>query len=104
MKNTFIQMTAVIPLTVGILMFAQATSDSFSISINPSQQTVKVGLDIPIEITLQNTSDHEIAITASPGRTSAEFWYRVDVRGAHGEPVNATELGLRLEGHGHGPI
>jgi hypothetical protein len=66
---------------------------SFSIAITAPQDEVRVGLDIPVKITLTNVSDHQIVFGHRPGANNPEFSYEIEVKNSKGGRVEETAHG-----------
>jgi dipeptidyl aminopeptidase/acylaminoacyl peptidase len=66
---------------------------SFSIAISVPQDEVRVGLDVPVKITLRNISDRQIMFGHRPGANNPEFSYEIEVKNAKGQRVDETAYG-----------
>jgi dipeptidyl aminopeptidase/acylaminoacyl peptidase len=72
---------------------AGAAPASFSIAISVPQDEVRVGLDVPVKITLRNVSDRQIMFGHRPGANNPEFSYEIEVKNAKGQRVDETAYG-----------
>jgi hypothetical protein len=72
---------------------------SFVITISAPEDEVQVGTDARVVITLKNISDRQVLVGRHSGVDSPEFTYRIEVRNALGQTVEATAYarGVRPE-------
>jgi dipeptidyl aminopeptidase/acylaminoacyl peptidase len=66
---------------------------SFSIAISVPQDEVRIGLDVPVRITLKNVSSRQITFGHRPGVDHPEFSYEIVVKNAKGQIVEETAYG-----------
>jgi hypothetical protein len=77
----------------GGVAWAQVVSSSeFSLIVSAPKTTVQVGEDLKIEITMTNTSDHDLFYDASDHETS----FGLEVRDSGGRIAPRTPLGRRV--------
>lgn len=76
---------------------AQTGQVPFSIAISTQSDLVKAGAEILVEITLTNTSDHEIRLGKAPGNLpQAESEYSIEVRDSKGHLAPDTDYGHKV--------
>jgi hypothetical protein len=100
---------AAVPVAPGVAAKAQTTPEaetirpqhakagpgpaSFSIAISVPQDEVRVGLDVPVRITMKNLSASQITFGHRPGENNPEFSYEIEVKNAKGQRVEETAYG-----------
>lgn len=76
---------------------AQTGQAPFSIAISTQSGLVKAGAEILVEITLTNTSNHEIRVGKAPGDSpQAESEYSIEVRDSKGHLAPDTDYGRKV--------
>ena len=73
----------------------------FSLAITVADQSVKLGTQVRVTITLKNNSGHDIAINRSSVPGEAEFHYSVLLLDDDGKPVPGTKYWRILQGKEH---
>jgi hypothetical protein len=69
----------------------------FSIAISTQSDLMKAGSEILVEITLTNTSNHEIRVGKAPGNLpQAESEYSIEVRDSKGRVAPDTDYGRKV--------
>jgi hypothetical protein len=90
----------VLVLVSSCLVFAQSTSPnqapSFSLSLK-APESVKAGSYVVLEITLTNTTDHQIYVAELLG--GGELNYDIQVRDSTGKSAQETPFGHKLHTH-----
>ena len=90
--------SALLSLAIAVIPCSAQTGEvPFSIAISAQSDLMKVGSEILVEITLTNTSNHEIRVGKAPGNQPlAESEYSIDVRDSKGHPAPDTEYGGKV--------
>jgi len=96
MRTTFVLFVMADLLLASGMPTAPKQQAPFSIAISSPQQSIGTGAEVRLEITLKNTSNREIYISKSNGRSQAEFSFVVDAHDDTGKPAPDTEYGRRV--------
>jgi len=75
---------------------ADAAESPFSLVVKSPETTVKTGADLKVEVTMTNTSNHDIFYRADLGGVLLPFAF--DVRDSEGKVVSETPQGLKAHG------
>ena len=78
---------------------AQNARSSFSLAISAVNSRVKMGAPIWLDVTMENTSDHEISVYRENTDDQGGFVYKADVRDQTGATAPETKFGRRIQGH-----
>jgi dipeptidyl aminopeptidase/acylaminoacyl peptidase len=76
-----------------------AGARDFTVAISAPEDEVRAGGEAKILIALRNVSDHQLAFAHRPGANSPEFSYRIEVKDARGQAVEATAYGREALQH-----
>src|SRR5260370_17289872 len=96
MRTTFVLFVITDLLLASGMPTAPKKQGLFCIAISSPQQSIASGAEVRVEITLKNTSNREISISKSNGRSQAEFSFVVDAHDDNGKPAPDTEYGRRV--------
>lgn len=89
---------ATFALISGSATISYSQKAEFALSISIPQTTMRSGADIPVEIKIQNISDHEIPIFVSPGESGIASAFEVVVLNQTGAKIPETAAGLQAHG------
>ena len=85
-------------LICGSVFAAYGQHRDFSISIATAQTSFGAGKDIPIDISVNNISDHQIPIFVSPGESGIALAFEITVFDETGSRVTETVEGKNAHG------
>jgi hypothetical protein len=74
-------------LSVGLALCQQSNKPSFKIAITSAPATVVAGAEVSIEVSLTNTSDHDVYEGVGYERGNLASIFRFEVRDEHGKLV-----------------
>ena len=73
--------------------------DPFSLSIAAVNSEVPAGSPVMIDVTLENTSNHDISVYRDNSPDQGGLVYKADVRDEDGKTAVETEFGRAVQGH-----
>ena len=83
---------------------AQPKKPAFSLSITARQATAKAGSPVALQLTLTNTTEHDLEVGRGFINGTLLRYMDVKVLDKDGQPVADTDYGLGLHGRRPGPI
>lgn len=97
MRRAFCQSVCIAALIALSVYAVPGSKPPFSVTLNAPDKPLESGKELRLQVTIKNTSDHDITFSTSPGPIPEDgFRYKVEVLDAHTHPAPPSPLVVEM--------